>query len=126
MDKRQKLTPDQLERIREMVADKVKSEAIARRFDISTSHVSRIRVAMRNGAVNLKPTSLTSCLELIESGLAFRRNSWSEDLYYYYDVEDRWFIRVKGKSELITYTLDMTLDDLAAKDWIVLTLESME
>jgi len=126
MDKRQKLTPDQLEQIREMVADKVKSEAIARKFNISTSHVSRIRVAMRRGTVNLKPTSITRILEGVEAGLAFKRTSWPDGFCYYYDVEERWFVKVLDTYEIITYTLDLELQDLAAKDWVVLTLESME
>ena len=128
MNKRQKLTPDQVEKIREMLDQDMTLDAIGRTFSISKSHVHRIKSAYYRGEVNLKPTSLCAILGLIETGLAFRRRAWPEKLFYYYDVEDKWFIEVNEETgcETIVYKLDLSLEDLASKDWIVLTLEIME
>ena len=57
----------------------------------------------------------------IENGLPFRRASFPEKLYYYYDMNDKWFIQVNSETgcEIIMYTLDLNLDDLMATDWEV-------
>jgi hypothetical protein len=49
-------------------------------------------------------------------------------LFCYYDVEDKWFIQANEETgcELVVYRLDLSIEDLAAKDWIVLTLEIMD
>lgn len=128
MDKRQKLTPDQVEKIREMLDQDMTLDAIGRTFSISKSHVHRIKSAYYRGEVNLKPTSLCAIVSLIETGLPFRRRSWPEKLFCYYDVEDKWFIQANEETgcELVVYRLDLSIEDLAAKDWIVLTLEIMD
>ena len=128
MDKRRKLTPDQVEKIYEMLDQDMTLDAIARTFGIGKSHVHRIKSAYNRGEVNLKPTSLCAILGLIEDGLAFRRRAWPEKIFYYYDVEDKWFVQANSETgcETIVFRLDLSLEDLAAKDWIVLTLESMD
>lgn len=128
MDKRRKLTPDQVEKIYEMLDQNMTLDAIARTFSIGKSHVHRIKSAYNRGEVNLKPTSLCAILGLIEDGLAFRRRAWPEKIFYYYDVEDKWFVHANSETgcETIVYRLDLSLEDLASKDWIVLTLESMD
>lgn len=128
MDKRRKLTPDQVEKIREMLDQDMTLDAIARTFGIGKSHVHRIKAAYYRGEVNLKPTSLCAIVSLIEQGLPFRRRSWPEKLFCYYDVEDKWFIQANEETgcELVVYRLDLSIEDLAAKDWIVLTLEIMD
>lgn len=128
MDKRQKLTSDQVESIYEMLDQGMTLDAIARTHGISTSHAQRIKAAYTRGEVNLKPTSLCAILGLIENGLAFRRRDWPEKIFYYYDVEDKWFVQANSETgcETIVYRLDLSLQDLAAKDWVVLTLESMD
>lgn len=128
MDKRQKLTSEQLEKIYEMLDQGMTLDAIARTHGISSSHVHRIKAAYYRGEVNLKPTSLCAIVSLIEQGLPFRRRSWPEKLFCYYDVEDKWFIQANEETgcELVVYRLDLSIEDLAAKDWIVLTLEIMD
>lgn len=128
MDKRQKLTCEQVEKIHEMLDQGMTLDAIARTHGISSSHVHRIKAAYYRGEVNLKPTSLCAIVSLIEQGLPFRRRSWPEKLFCYYDVEDKWFIQANEETgcELVVYRLDLSIEDLAAKDWIVLTLEIMD
>lgn len=128
MDKRQKLTNEQLEKIYEMLDQGMTLDAIARTHGISSSHVHRIKAAYYRGEVNLKPTSLCAIVSLIEQGLPFRRRSWPEKLFCYYDVEDKWFIQANEETgcELVVYRLDLSIEDLAAKDWIVLNLEIMD
>ncbi len=130
MDRRKKLSPEQLEEIKAYIAKKMKHETIARQFNISTTHVSRIKSAMDRGEVKLKRSSLTSCLGHIKDGLPFRRESWPEGLYYYCAIDEpnKWFVRVyeRRESELVTYSLDLELEDLLAKDWVVLTWESVK
>ncbi len=128
MDKRQKLTCEQVEKIHEMLDQGMTLDAIARTHGISSSHVHRIKAAYYRGEVNLKPTSLCAIVGLIEQGLPFRRRSWPEKLFCYYDVEDKWFIQANEETgcELVVYRLDLSIEDLAAKDWIVLTLEIMD
>ena len=55
----------------------------------------------------------------IEKGLPFRRASFPEKLYYYYDMNDKWFIQGNSETgcEIVMYTFDMKLDDLMATDW---------
>jgi hypothetical protein len=128
MDKRQKLTCEQVEKIHEMLDQGMTLDAIARTHGISSSHVHRIKAAYYRGEVNLKPTSLCAIVSLIEQGLPFRRRSWPEKLFCYYDVEDKWFIQANEETgcELVVYRLDLSIEDLAAKDWIVLTLEIID
>jgi len=127
MGRRAKLTESQVNEIKAMLGKGVKGDAVARAFGISNTHVYRIKSAMRTGVVNLKPTSLNSCMNRIATGLPFRRIHWPEKLYYYYDKNDQWFIQVNTETgcELIIYTLDLKLEDLLARDWVVLTWESL-
>lgn len=131
MDKRRKLTDAQVNEVKAMLTEGVKGDAVARTFGISTTHVYRIQAAMRNGEVKLKRSSLDSCLELIKTGLPFRRAGWENDFYYFYDTEKSWFVRHEYMGDhgddydRIEYTLHLDLEDLMAKDWIVLTWESV-
>lgn len=131
-NRRQKLSEAQMGEIRAMLSEGGKVESIALAFGISTTHVYRIQAALRSGAINLKPTSLSSCLGHIKDGLPFRRVAWSAGLYFYYDTKDSWFVRhVPGGDhgddyEVIEYVLCLRLEDLLAKDWIVMTWEAVE
>lgn len=128
-DNRRKLTPEQLEQIRAYITKRMKHETIAREFSISTTHVSRIKSAMNRGEVKLKRSSLAGCLGHIKAGLPFRRASWPDLLYYYCAIDEptQWFVRVNKETgnELITYSLDLELEDLLAKDWVVLNWEAV-
>ena len=55
----------------------------------------------------------------VSKGLPFRRAGFPEKLYYYYDLNDKWFIQVNTETgcEIITFTLDLKLEDLMATDW---------
>jgi hypothetical protein len=130
MDRRSKLSDEQVIAIRRMLDLGVKPQSVAWQFGISASHIYRINTAMRKGIVNLKPTSLSACLNHIKQGLGFKRSEWAS--YYYYDVENKWFIKsvLKGDHgddyEVIWFTLDLSLEDLMAKDWVVLAEETNE
>lgn len=132
MDKRRKLTDAQVNEVKAMLTEGVKGDAVARTFGVSTTHVYRIQAAMRNGEVKLKRSSLDSCMELIKTGLPFRRAGWENDFYYFYDTEKSWFVRHEYMGDhgddydMIEYTLRLDLEDLMAKDWIVLTWESVK
>jgi hypothetical protein len=124
MDKRKKLSDEQVIAIKRMLDLGVKPQSIAWQFHVSSTHVYRIQAAMRKGIVNLKPTSLSACLDYIRQGWGFKRSGWTN--YCYYDLENMWFIKsvLRGDHgddyEIIMYTLDLTLEDLVAKDWVVL------
>lgn len=132
MDKRRKLTDAQVDGIREMLGHGFTLEHIGRTFDVSISHVHRIKDAHSKGEVKLKRSSLSSCMKLIKAGLPFRRAGWENDFYYFYDTEESWFIRHVYMGDhgdaydMIEYTLGLSLEDLMAKDWVVLTWESVE
>lgn len=131
-NRRQKLSEAQMGEIRAMLSEGGKVESIALAFGISTTHVYRIQAALRSGAINLKPTSLSSCLGHIKDGLPFRRLAWPEGIYFYCAIDEpsQWFIRAgkcpEGTMECITYTLELSLEDMMAKDWIVMTWEAVE
>lgn len=129
-DRRQKLSKAQMNEIRAMLSEGGQVDAIALLFKISTTHVYRIQAALRNGAINLKPTSLSSCLEHIKNGLPFRRVSWPDKLYFYCAIDEpqKWFVQVNTETgcQMITYSLGLELEDLLAKDWIVMTWEAVE
>ena len=86
---------------------------------------------MRRGEVKLKRSSLDSCMGHIKDGLPFRRVAWPEGIYYYCAIDEpsQWFVRSyrcpEGIMECITYTLDLSLEDLLAKDWVILTWEAV-
>jgi len=128
MDKRKKLSQAAIDEIQALLNDGINVKSIASAFDVSTTHIYRIQSAMRNGEVKLKRSSLDSCMDLIKTGLPFTRKCWQ--CWYYYDLENRWFVRAyscpEGIMETIVYTLDLGLDDLLSKDWIVLTWESVK
>jgi hypothetical protein len=130
MDKRCKLTPDQIDGVIAMLNQGKTLDAVARTFGISDSHVHRIKVAHGKGEMKLKPSSLSSCMKLIATGLPFKRVDWV-DYFYFYDLEESWFIKHRCRGdhgddyEIIEYTLDLSLEDLMAKDWVVLTWESV-
>ena len=130
MDRRKKLNDEQVIAIRRLLEEGVKGDAIAMQFKISSTHVYRIKSAMNRGEVRLKRSSLNNCLGHIKDGLPFRRESWPEGLYYYCAIDEpnKWFVRVYKRtgSELLTYSLDLEFEDLLAKDWVVLTWESVE
>jgi hypothetical protein len=129
IDKRTKLTSVQVSEIIELLDAGSTLGAIASKFRISDSHVHRIKVAHNKGHVKLKASPLSSCMNHIKNGWPFRRVSWPEKLYYYYAIDEPspWFIKVNSENgcELIVYTLDLSLDDLMAKDWVVLTWDSI-
>lgn len=129
-DRRRKLAPEQVDVVVKMLDQGMTLEATGRRCGISKSHVHRIKAAHHRGEVKLKHSSLSSCMNHIKNGLPFRRVSWPEKLYYYYAIDEpsQWFIQVNKETgcELITYSLDLSLEDLMAKDWVVLTWESVE
>ena len=132
MDKRRKLTDAQVDGIREMLAEGHKLERIAREFNVSYSHVHRIKDAHSKGEVKLKRSSLSSCMKLIKAGMPFKRIAWGDHFYYFYDTKESWFIkhRCQGEHgddyEIIEYPLDLNMEDLMAKDWVVLTWESVQ
>ena len=131
MDKRKKLSDASIAEIQALFNDGVNVKSITSRFGISSTHAYRIQAAMRNGEVKLKRSSLDSCLELIKTGLPFRRVGWENDFYYFYDTKNSWFVRHEYMGDhgddydMIEYTLRLDLEDLMAKDWIVLTWESV-
>jgi hypothetical protein len=129
MDKRKKVDNAKIAQIRECLTKGDSVESISIRFNISNSHVYRIKNAMNRGQVKLKPSSLSSCMELIATGLPFRRVAWPELLFYYYDSDkqSKWFIKVNKTTgcEVIWYSLDLSFEDLMAKDWVVLTWDSV-
>jgi hypothetical protein len=131
MDKRKKLSDTDIKKIHRLLKQGVKGEAIMQLMGISSTHFYRIQQAYRNGEVNLKRTSLHSISHFVASGLPFKRIAWKNHLYYYYDTEQSWFVKHRcmfGKSndyEVIEYTLNLSLQDLLAKDWVALTWESV-
>jgi hypothetical protein len=129
MDKRKKLSDDDIKKIHRMLKQGVKGEAIMQLMGISSTHFYRIQQAYRNGEINLKRTSLHGISKMVADGLPFRRNAWPEKLYYYCAIDEpsKWFIQVNRETgnELIAYQLELTLEDLLAKDWVALTWESV-
>lgn len=129
-DKRKKLSEKDIKDIQELLSVGINVKTVARAFSVSTTHIYRIQSAMRNGEVKLKRSSLDSCMELIKTGLPFRRVAWPEGIYYYYAIDEPrpWFVQVNMETgnELITYSLDLSLEDLKAKDWVALTWESVK
>jgi hypothetical protein len=131
MDKRRKLSEKDIKGIQELLCVDINVKTVATAYSVSTTHVYRIQAAMRNGEVKLKRSSLDSCLELIKTGLPFRRASWGDHFYYFHDAENSWFIKHRFMGEhgddykIIEYTLDLSLEDLMAKDWVVLTWEAV-
>ena len=131
MDKRKKLSDADIKKIHRMLNQGVKGEAVMQLMGISSTHFYRIQQAYRNGEVNLKRTSLHSISHFVAAGLPFKRIAWENHLYYYYDTEQSWFVKHRcmfGKSndyEVIEYTLNLSLQDLLAKDWVALTWESV-
>ena len=127
MDKRRKLTNEQMAQIRQMITQGLTLDTIARSFGVSTTTVHKIKDAQSRGEVKLKRSSLFSCMNLIKTGLPFRRVCWPEKLYYFYDLGEHWFIQVNNESgcEIILYTIDFSLEDLMAKDWVVLTWDAV-
>jgi hypothetical protein len=129
MDRRRKLTPEQVGGVIAMLDQGKTLDAVARTFGISDSHVHRIKVAHSKGEMKLKPSSLSSCLELIKTGLPFKRTCWDVHFYYYdNDDQSKWFIKVNRITgcEVIWYSLDLTLEDLMAKDWVVCKWETVK
>ena len=128
MDKRKNSNTAKLDQVRACLVNGDSVEAISVTFNMSTSHIYRIKTAMNRGEVKLKRSSLASCMGLVKTGLPFRRVSWPDKLYYYYDLNDKWFISVNTETgcELITYSVDLTLEDLTTHDWVVLTWESVK
>jgi len=129
MDKRKNSNTAKLDQVRACLVDGDSVEAIAVKFNMSNSHIYRIKTAMNRGEVKLKRSSLASCVGHIKNGLPFRRVSWPEKIYYYcaIDEPDKWFVKVNAENgcELITYSVDLSIDDLTAQDWVVLTWESV-
>lgn len=127
MDKRRKLTDEKMDQIRRLIKQGRTLDTIARLFNVSTTTVHRIKNAQSRGEVKLKRSSLFSCMNLIKTGLPFRRVCWPEKLYYYYDLGEHWFLQVNNESgcEIILYTIDFSLEDLMAKDWVVLTWDAV-
>lgn len=129
MDKRKKLSDADLKKIHRLLKQGVKGEAIMQLMGISSTHFYRIQQAYRNGEINLKRTSLHAISRMVSEGLPFRRASWPEKLYYYCAIDEpsQWFIQVNRETgnEMIAFQLELSLEDLLAKDWVVLTWESV-
>jgi hypothetical protein len=64
-------------------------------------------------------------MKLIKTGLPFKRKTYRDGYYYYLDVKKKYFMVFdEGEKDLI-YTLNLTFEDLLAKDWVVLTWEEI-
>lgn len=65
--------------------------------------------------------TLSEIASMIRKGLPFKRNAWPSKIYYFYDQNEQWFIQVNTETgcELITFTLDLKLEDIEAKDWTI-------
>ena len=130
MDKRKKLSDADLKKIHRLLKQGVKGEAIMQLMDISSTHFYRIQQAYRNGEINLKRTSLHGLSRMVSEGLPFRRAAWPEKLYYYCAIDEpsKWFIQVNRETgnEMITFQLELSLEDLLAKDWVVLTWDAVK
>lgn len=130
MNKRRKLTPEQVGEALAMIDKGMTLESVGRTFSISTSHVHRLKVAHGRGEMKIKHSSLSSCMKLIAKGFPFKRVGW-DNYFYYYDTKNSWFIKYRYTSdhgdnyEIIWYTLDLSLESLMAKDWIVLTWDAV-
>ena len=130
MDKRRKLTPEQVDEVLAMVDKGMTLESVGRAMGVSTSHVQRMRATRNKGEVKAKPTSLSSCMKFIAKGFPFKRVGW-DNYFYYYDTENSWFVKYRYTSdhgddyEIIWYTLDLSLESLMAKDWVVLTWDAV-
>jgi hypothetical protein len=128
MDKRKNANTAKLDQVRACLTNGDSVESISVKFNMSTSHIYRIKTAMHKGQVKLKPSSLASCLKFIHGGFPFRRLSWSDDVYNYYDPEFG-FVKCRPHcepSEVLTYTVDLSAEDLSARDWVVLTWDSVK
>jgi len=57
----------------------------------------------------------------VAKGLPFKRDIWPDKLYYYYNIDDQWFVQANTETGclIIMYTLDLKLEDLLATDWTV-------
>ena len=130
-DNRKKISEKDINDIKELLDAGINVKTVARAFSVSTTHIYRIQSAMRRGEVKLKRSSLDSCMGHIKDGLPFRRVAWPEGIYYYCAIDEpsQWFVRSyrcpEGIMECITYTLDLSLEDLLAKDWVILTWEAV-
>lgn len=65
--------------------------------------------------------TLSEIALLISKGLPFKRDAWPSKIYYFYDTNEQWFIQVNTETgcEIITFTLDLKLKDIEAKDWTI-------
>jgi hypothetical protein len=128
MDKRKKLSDDDIKKIHRLLKQGVKGEAIMQLMSISSTHFYRIQQAYRNGEVNLKRTSLHGISKMVSDGLPFRRAAWKTGFYYYCVIDDasQPFVKVNMEAdcEVVIPHLELNLEDLLAKDWVALTWES--
>jgi hypothetical protein len=65
--------------------------------------------------------TLSEIASIISKGLPFKREVWPSKIYYFYDTNEQWFIQVNTETgcEIITFTLDLKLEDIEATDWTI-------
>ena len=117
MDKRRKLTNEQLALVKERIKEGVKQETIAREFDISPQHVSKIKLKQRH-ATHIKQ-SVGKALDWLLAGKPVTRECWQDNEYLRYSASRMNFELWSECDVTVLDSFEISGFDLKINDWIL-------
>ena len=117
MDGRRKLSDEDIDTVRLMLKQGLTLDHIARKFGISTTHVSKIKHnQIRTPNVN---KSVVKALEWLLAGKVVKRKCWQPNEYLRYSRPlMRYELWLDGECDFLD-TFDISGYDITVNDWIL-------
>lgn len=116
MDKRVKLTDEQVAEIRVLFAVGDTGEAIARRFGISLTHAFAIKNGQKR-TVKSQYSNVSKAFAWLLKGYAVRRDCWEDGEYLRYDRQSRLFVMTSCGESYDFELFELSGLDMAINDW---------
>lgn len=118
MDKRVKLTDEQVAEIRVLFAAGDTGEAIARRYGISPTHAFNIKNNQKR-CVKSGFANVSKAFAWLLKGHAVRRQCWEDGEYLQYNNKSHMFVMTSGDDKWEFEVFEISGMDLSIHDWEV-------
>lgn len=117
MDRRRKITDEQLALIRQSLKNGVKQDAVARHFGISRTQVGRIKREERHARHLHK--SVGDALNWLLKGKPVTRDCWQTSEYLRYCTKSMQFELYERHDVIVLEAFEISGYDLSISDWVL-------
>jgi len=116
MDRRKKLTDEQVAEIRALFAAGDTGEAIARQYGISPTHAFNIKNNQKR-CVKSGFANVSRAFAWLLKGYSVKRECWEDDEYLRYDNQSHMFVMTSGDDTWQFDVFEIGGMDLSVHDW---------